>query len=117
MHCNVWRDKNLCATNLCDQCLTRIIHINKTRASKCRFTVPLSSVNLVCSCTLGILTIAHLYFNVHFLHIGIFHCNYVCTTYVMYFYVFYSECGYAVPDQENEEVKFAYQKLQALVSC
>ena len=39
MHCNVWRDKNLCGTNLCDQRLTRIIRINKTRAEKCRFTV------------------------------------------------------------------------------
>ena len=39
MHCNVWRDKNLCSTNLCDQLLTRIIHINKIRAEKCRSTV------------------------------------------------------------------------------
>ena len=34
MHCNVWCDKKLCGTNLCDQCLTRIIHINKTCAEK-----------------------------------------------------------------------------------
>ena len=35
----VWRDKNLCGTNLCVQRLTRIIRINKTRAEICRFTV------------------------------------------------------------------------------
>jgi hypothetical protein len=35
----VWRDKNLCETNLCDCHLTRIIHVNKTRAEKCTFTV------------------------------------------------------------------------------
>ena len=40
MHCNVWCDKNLCGINLCDRCLTRIIHINKTRAEKCHITVP-----------------------------------------------------------------------------
>ena len=39
MHCNVWRDKNLCGTNLCDRHLTHIIRINKTHAEKCRFTV------------------------------------------------------------------------------
>ena len=39
MHCNLWHDKNLCGTNLCNQCLTRIIRINKTRAEKCHFTV------------------------------------------------------------------------------
>ena len=39
MHCNVWRNKNLCSTNLCDWRLTRIIRINKTRADKCHFTV------------------------------------------------------------------------------
>ena len=44
MHCNVWRDKNLCGTNLCDRRLTHIIHINKTRAEKCRFTVVLQIV-------------------------------------------------------------------------
>ena len=26
MHSNVWHDKNLCGKNLCDQCLTHIIH-------------------------------------------------------------------------------------------
>ena len=40
MHCNVWCDKNLCGTNLCDRRSTRTIRINKTRAEKCRFTVP-----------------------------------------------------------------------------
>ena len=30
MHWNVGYDKNLCDTNLCDQCLTHIIHINLT---------------------------------------------------------------------------------------
>ena len=39
MHCNVWHDKKLCGTNLCDQRLTRIIRINKTHTEKCRFTV------------------------------------------------------------------------------
>jgi hypothetical protein len=39
MYCDVWRDKNLCETNLCDRRLTRIIRINKTRAEKCTFTV------------------------------------------------------------------------------
>ena len=39
MHYNVWRDKNLCSTNLCDRCLTRIFCINKTCTEKCRFTV------------------------------------------------------------------------------
>ena len=34
MHCNVWYDNNLHSTNLCDQHLTRIIHINKTCAEK-----------------------------------------------------------------------------------
>ena len=34
MHCNVWCDKNLCGTNLCDWRLTRIICINKTCAEK-----------------------------------------------------------------------------------
>ena len=29
----------LSSTNLCDQCLTRIIHIDKTRAEKHRFAV------------------------------------------------------------------------------
>ena len=33
MHSNVWRDKNLCSTNLCDRHLTRIIRVTKTRAS------------------------------------------------------------------------------------
>ena len=27
MHCNVWRDKDLCGTNLCDHRLTRIIKL------------------------------------------------------------------------------------------
>ena len=44
MHCNVWRDKNLCGTNLCDRRLIRIICINKTRAEKCRFTVCIVNV-------------------------------------------------------------------------
>ena len=39
MHCNVWHDKNLCGTNLCNWRLTRIIRINKTRAEKYRFMV------------------------------------------------------------------------------
>ena len=39
MHFNVWCNKDLCGTNLCDQHLTHIICINKTRAEKCRFTV------------------------------------------------------------------------------
>ena len=29
----------MCGTNLCDQRLTRIIRINKTRTEKCHFTV------------------------------------------------------------------------------
>ena len=29
---SVWHDKNLCDTNLCDMCLTCIIHINKSHA-------------------------------------------------------------------------------------
>ena len=36
MHCNIWHDKNLCGTNLCDRRLTRI---NKSHAEICRFTV------------------------------------------------------------------------------
>ena len=54
MHCNVWCDKNLCGTNLCDQRLTHIIHINKTRAEKCRFMVLvlLACKNII---TLGII--------------------------------------------------------------
>ena len=39
LHCNVWRDKYLCGTNLCDRRLTRIIRINKKRTEKCCFTV------------------------------------------------------------------------------
>ena len=39
MHSNVWRDKYLCGTNLCDLCLTRIIRINKSHAEICRFRV------------------------------------------------------------------------------
>ena len=39
MHCNVWCDKDLCGTNVCNQRLTRIIRINKTCTEKCRFTV------------------------------------------------------------------------------
>ena len=31
--------KGLCGINLCKQRLTRIIHVNKTCAEKCRFTV------------------------------------------------------------------------------
>ena len=37
LRCNVWRDKNLCGTNLCNQRFTHIIRINKTRTEKCRF--------------------------------------------------------------------------------
>ena len=36
---NVWRDKNLRGTNLCDLRLTRIIRINKSHAEICTFTV------------------------------------------------------------------------------
>ena len=32
MHYIIYRDKNLCGINLCDQCLTCIIRINKTLA-------------------------------------------------------------------------------------
>ena len=39
MHSNVWCDKNLCGTNLCDLRLTRINHINKSHAETCRFMV------------------------------------------------------------------------------
>ena len=39
MYCNVWCDKNLCSTNLCDLCLTHIICINKSHAEICTFTV------------------------------------------------------------------------------
>ena len=34
-----WHDNNLCGTNLCNRCLTRIIRINKSHAEICRFTV------------------------------------------------------------------------------
>ena len=40
MHNNIWYDKNLCSTNLCDQRLTRIICINISHAEICCFTVP-----------------------------------------------------------------------------
>ena len=46
MHCNVWHDKNVRGTNLCDWHLTRIICINKTRTEKCHFTVTLSPKDL-----------------------------------------------------------------------
>ena len=36
MHYNVWHDKNLCGTNLCNLILTHIIHIN---SMNCPFTV------------------------------------------------------------------------------
>ena len=39
MHGNIWRDKNLCSTNLCDLRLTHMIHINKSHAEICRFKV------------------------------------------------------------------------------
>ena len=39
MHSNVWCDKNLCGTNLCDLCLTHINRINKSHAEICRFTI------------------------------------------------------------------------------
>ena len=39
MHSNVWRDKKLCGTNLCDQRSTRIIRINKCHAEICCFRV------------------------------------------------------------------------------
>ena len=39
MHSNVWHDRNLCSTNLCDLCLTRIISINKSHTEICRYTV------------------------------------------------------------------------------
>ena len=39
MHSNVWLDKNLCGTNLCDQRLTRIICIYKSHAEICHFRV------------------------------------------------------------------------------
>ena len=39
MYCNVWHDKNLCGTNLCDWRLTCIICINKTHTEKCWFMV------------------------------------------------------------------------------
>ena len=39
MHSNVWRNKKLCGTNLCDLRLTHIIHINKSYAEICRFRV------------------------------------------------------------------------------
>ena len=40
MHSNVWHDKNLCGTNICDlHVLTRIIRINKPHAEISRFTV------------------------------------------------------------------------------
>ena len=32
VHCNIWHDKNLCGTNLCDWQLTHIIRINKSHA-------------------------------------------------------------------------------------
>ena len=37
MHCNVWCDKNLCGTNLCDQ---RLTCINRSYAKTCHFRVP-----------------------------------------------------------------------------
>ena len=39
MHSNVWYDKNLCGTNLCDLCLTHIIRINISHTEICRFRV------------------------------------------------------------------------------
>ena len=36
---NIWRDNIYVDTNLCDCRLTCIIHMNKTHAEKCRFTV------------------------------------------------------------------------------
>ena len=39
MFTNVWHDKNLYGTNLCDLPLTRIIHINKSHAEICHFRV------------------------------------------------------------------------------
>jgi hypothetical protein len=36
MYCDVWRDKNLCETNLCNR---RLIRIDKTHAEKCTCTV------------------------------------------------------------------------------
>ena len=48
---NIWRDKNLCGTNLCNLCLTRIIRINKSHAEICRFTVINSSYSLLLDCT------------------------------------------------------------------
>ena len=39
MHSNVWCNKNLSGTNLCDLHLTRIIHINKSHAEICHFRV------------------------------------------------------------------------------
>jgi hypothetical protein len=43
MYCDVWRNKNLCETNLCDRHLTHIIRINKTRTEKCTFMVSLQA--------------------------------------------------------------------------
>ena len=41
----IWRDKNLCGTNSCDQRLTRMIRINKSHTEICRFTVQYSISN------------------------------------------------------------------------
>ena len=39
MHCNIWHDKSLCGTNLCDWRLTCIICINKSHTEICHFMV------------------------------------------------------------------------------
>ena len=54
MYYNVWRDKNLCSTNICDWCLTRIIHINKVVQKN--VTLQHAMFNIECStCTMHLL--------------------------------------------------------------
>jgi hypothetical protein len=54
MYCDVWRDINLCETNLCDRRLTRIV---KTCAEKGTFTVtkPFEGMHLA----FGLTFVAH----------------------------------------------------------
>ena len=87
--------KNLCNTNLCNLCMTCIIHISKSHAEICHFMVNCVTVMSYCSTQLP-LTTFYIIIHVHLLFLGMYICwwrvTHVSTSFLVMWFSMLTHC-------------------------